>query len=259
MVIPGYFAASSFTPCTRFWRFGAFWLPARMAIFPLPSICVASSAITCRAHRHVVAAVEREALRVRRVAVEHHHRHAAIDRGVDGAGDLAGVARRHEDRVVAVVHRLRDPLRLHRAVLVGRREPVDRSRRRRTAWSARPRRSRRRCARTGRPGWSNSWRSARCGTSWRRLTRRWCRCPSRRRPLRHRRRTVPRPIPLPCARRAPSHAMLPLIGSLPCSSSCPVPPVRAAYPLSVFAPPAWARRARRRASSCSRSGRSPRR
>jgi len=46
-VTPGYFAASFFTPSARLRRFGAFWLPARMATLPLPPSCFASSDITC--------------------------------------------------------------------------------------------------------------------------------------------------------------------------------------------------------------------
>ena len=78
-----------------------------------------------RAGLVVVHAIEREPLRLRRVAVEHHHRHAAIDGVVDRAGHLSRVGRREENRARAVVHGLANALRLHLAVFLRRREPHD--------------------------------------------------------------------------------------------------------------------------------------
>ena len=73
----------------------------------------------------VVDAVVGEALRLRRVAVEGHDRHAARHRVVDGAGQLAGVRAGDEDGVGPFVHRLGDPLRLNLAVLDRRSQPDD--------------------------------------------------------------------------------------------------------------------------------------
>ena len=170
--MPGCLAASAFTPSTRLRRLGAFWLPARIATRPCSPICLASSSITCCADLDVVDAVEREALGLRRVAVERHDRHAARDGVVDRARDLAGVGARDEDRGRAFVHRLRDALRLDLAVFGRRRQPRRSRSGRRSSPTAPSPRPPRRCAPTGRPGWSSSWRSSRCGSPWPRPCRR---------------------------------------------------------------------------------------
>ena len=101
----GRLRASPRRPACR--RLGAFWLPARIATRPRPSICLASSTITSWPMPMVVDTVEREPLRLRRIAVERHHRHAARHRVVDRAGDLAGVGAGDQDRARPFVHRLR--------------------------------------------------------------------------------------------------------------------------------------------------------
>ena len=113
----------------------------------------------------IVDAVVREALRLRRVAVERHHRHAARDGVVDRAGHLAGVGAGDQDRARAFVDGLGDALGLDLAVLLGRRQP-DRSRwERRCAPTGPSRPSRPRGAPRETPGWSSSSRSSRCGSA----------------------------------------------------------------------------------------------
>ncbi len=92
---------------------------------PLAPHLLAQLLHNLRSHQRIIATVEREALGVGNVTVKGHHRHATIDRFVHGADELSCVARREENRVRTAVHRLRDLLRLHRAILVGRCEPVD--------------------------------------------------------------------------------------------------------------------------------------
>ena len=74
---------------------------------------------------HVVNAVEGEAFRLRGVAVEGHHRHAASDRVVDRAVDFSGIGAGDEDRVGAFIDRLGDALGLDLAVFGRRRQPGD--------------------------------------------------------------------------------------------------------------------------------------
>ena len=68
---------------------------------------------------------EGDALRLRRVAVERHHRDALGDGVVDGGRDFRSVGTRDQHGVGAFVHRLRDALRLRLAVLLGRGQPCD--------------------------------------------------------------------------------------------------------------------------------------
>ena len=104
---------------------GAFWFPARIRHLPLAVHLLGEFRHHHLARFRVVRTIERKALRERRVAVEHHHRNSARHGVIDGAGDLPGIAGRDEERIVTVVDGLRDALRLHRPILIGRGEPVD--------------------------------------------------------------------------------------------------------------------------------------
>ena len=117
-------AASALIPSTRRRRLGAFWLPARIATFPLPSSLLGPVfGHQLLAHEPIVDPVEGEALRGGRVAVEGHDRHAAGDGIVNGARDLPGVRARDQHGARPFVHRLRDPLCLNLTVLLRRGQP----------------------------------------------------------------------------------------------------------------------------------------
>ena len=121
----------------------------------------------------VVDAAVGEPPRLRRVAVEGHHRHAAGDRVVDRRRHDALVRHRQQHRVHPFLHRLRDPLRLHAAVLLRRRQPFDLDRAAPATPTARGRGSRRRCGRRRTTGCWRSSRSSRCAAvgPWRRARR----------------------------------------------------------------------------------------
>ena len=110
----------------------------------------------------VVDAVVGEPLRLRRIAVERHHDHAAVDGVVDRAGHLAGVGAGDENRVGAVVHGLLNALRLHLSVFLRRREPRDGDVDAVLLREFLGRRFSAGARRRGTPDSSTPWRSSRC-------------------------------------------------------------------------------------------------
>ena len=158
----GWRAASRRTPSTRRLRLGAARLPASTATCAPRGTRRASSSMIISPALHVVDAAVGEPPRIGRVAVERHHRHAVRDRVVDRRRRRARVRARQQHRVHPLLHRLGDALRLHRAVLLRRRQPFDLDRAARATRTARGPGSRRRCARRRTTGCSRSSRSSRC-------------------------------------------------------------------------------------------------
>ncbi len=73
----------------------------------------------------VVDPAKGEPARIRRVAVERHHRHAARHGVVDDRGELGGVGDRDQDGVDVIVDGLGDAFGLDRRVLLRGRQPLD--------------------------------------------------------------------------------------------------------------------------------------
>ena len=125
-LMSGWRAASCSTPSTRRRRLGAARLPASTATCAPRGTSRASSAIIVSPALKSSTPHVREALRIGRVAVERHHRHAVRDRVVDRRRQRQRVRARQQHRVHAVPS---SPARCARACtlpsLLRRRQPFD--------------------------------------------------------------------------------------------------------------------------------------